>query len=105
LATDGLMLLRMLEPPVRPDGISGGAAQPLPIEARGFEAILAEARDTAEDGATPPEAAEALRFDPLRKLSQLDRVENGDVRQWMAGRSTVAVKAVTVQDRQESGQI
>ena len=105
MATDGLMLLRMLEPPVRPDGISGGAAQPLPIEARGFEAILAEARDTAGDGATPPEAAEALRFDPLRKLSQLDRVENGDVRQWMAGRSTVAVKAVTVQDRQESGQI
>ena len=87
MATDGLFLLRMLEPPVRPDGVFSPAPPPTPpIESRGFDAILAEAQEITGSGEAGGEKVAKSGIDALQVLAQLDRVQNGTVRAWMAKR-------------------
>ena len=99
-------LLRMLEPVVRPDGVSGSGQRALrqnrdqPIEARSFESILDEARQiTNESLSVPPETVAADEFTSAEKrfdttqsndpkpsfspLSGIDRVENDSLRRLM----------------------
>ena len=85
---DGIALLRMLEPAVRPDGIDGraiGAAPPVePIESRGFEAILADVAGPVSDTVTASDLAPDPG--PLETLADLDWIENGTVRDWLQHR-------------------
>lgn len=87
-----LDLLRMLEPTLRPDGVSGVArAASQPIESRSFEALLDEAQsaasqsgDAARDaGASGSETAEPVaRRGPnlIDRLAQVDVIENPSLR-------------------------
>ena len=97
----GIDLLRMLEPLVRPGGVGAptGAKPTVPIEARSFDSLLDEARQLAAagDGAVPPQglaagspeagaepAAATRALTPLTGLGQVDRIENGSLRDLLA---------------------
>ncbi len=87
--SNGIHLLRMLEPAVRPDGVEqravGAGAPSVPIEARSFDLMLRDA--ASADAATQvsdDEAQQPAGAGPLRPLAQVDRVENETLRQLMA---------------------
>jgi hypothetical protein len=81
MTIDGQMLLRMLEPAVRPDGVAGratGAPPPsTPIEGRAFDELLTEARRIGTDDLLEQNQATQTRpADALGGLAQVDRIEN-----------------------------
>lgn len=92
---NGSELLRMLEPAVRPGGLPGPVRQPtVPIEARSFDSLLEEARQTgagqqqADEGAAPSPVAEAAGPappKPMAELAQVDRIENASLRRLVGG--------------------
>jgi len=94
-------LLRLLEPAVRPDGVSS-RSQPVsaPIESRSFDSILTEARDLSQTfdlnqaGTTQtndtaqvnqsqgaPESQRHEGVGALASLARVDRIENAALRQ------------------------
>jgi hypothetical protein len=89
----GVDLLRLLEPAVRPGGLPGVAKAPVPpIEERSFEALLEEARQDpasaegqapAADESTAPSVPKAM---PLAPLGQIDRIENRSLRDLIGGK-------------------
>lgn len=85
-------LLRMLEPAVRPGGLTASPRPTSrPIEDKDFESLLAEATAgrTAESQ-PPPQDQPARGPDPLRSLAGTDRIENASLRQLVAGAATPA---------------
>jgi len=91
----GVDLLRLLEPAVRPGGLPGAAKAPTPpLEQRDFEALLAEARQdpgpaaaaapAADDAAAAPAATPKAA--PLAPLGQIDRIENRSLRALIGGK-------------------
>lgn len=83
------LLLRMLEPVVRPDGIAGrGRAPSQPFESQSFEAMLAEAHKQEETSS--PQMAQTLNqsAEPARawcaRLGQIDQIENPTLRNLIA---------------------
>jgi len=75
----GMDLLRLLEPAVRPGGLPGISSTPkLPIESQDFDAILLEARNVSESGATAQaaEAKEIKHNDLLSALGRVDQIDN-----------------------------
>jgi len=94
MSTDVSILLKMLEPAVRPGGLgSATGASPAktpdaPFEAQPFEQLLRSAK--TESARTPPaEQAEAAKpavpsATALAPLSDLGRVENADVRRLLS---------------------
>ncbi len=87
MAANGVDLLRMLEPAVRPVG-AGGPSGPkrLPIEDRSFESLLVDARSAGESGGGT-EAAEPQKLDPLESLSGLGAIESASLRNLIASRA------------------
>lgn len=87
---DGVMLLRMLEPAVRPDGVAGRAVGAPPpntsIESQTFEAILARTHDTSPDadrlesGAATALVSSDSVPNLLDGLSAVDQIENQGLR-------------------------
>jgi len=111
--SDSAMLLRMLEPAVRPVGPTAGApARPTaqPFEHRSFESLLSEAHEKkgispfnqekglipfnqlpGQDAQAGPGVAEATsRTDTLGPLRGLNTVENATLRQIMANHAAAA---------------
>ena len=66
--TDSAVLLRMLEPAVRPvtTPAGGAGAAQLPLEQRDFESLLNELRTTEQ--AEAGEQTSQTKLDPLRAL-------------------------------------
>ena len=91
---NGVDLLKMLEPTVRPGGLQGptkaGGAQG-PIETRSFESLLNEATggDSQDTGTGNDGAVQGVtgskKADPLQALSQLGQIENPALRRLMGG--------------------
>ncbi len=90
---DGMLLLRMLEPPVRPDGVNGravGSVPPrTPIESRPFDSILSEARALEVEGLTiAKESSVGLtaggNLGSLRTLDEVAQIENQMLRRLLA---------------------
>jgi len=97
LSTDPSILLRLLEPAVRPDGgkIGGASNRPAPgatpFEQTPFEQLLKDAqgpvdpaRSSEERAASAGEETEKRFADPLAKLVDVDRIENAALRQALA---------------------
>jgi len=97
------MLLRMLEPAVRPTGPAPAAAgkKPAqPFEHRSFESLLSQAQQAGTDPVSqlPGQDAQAsirvaeatTRTDTLGPLSGLGTVENATLRQIMANHADAA---------------
>ena len=96
---DGVQLLRLLDPIVRPDGRVGQVRvakdTALPIESRSFDSLLQEARAMATDGFErlhPSEvgsahSGEATPTDPglLKPLGQVERIENASLLRIVTG--------------------
>jgi hypothetical protein len=89
-------LLRLLEPAVRPGGLSGASRAPAePIEQRSFESLLDEARsiELPGAGAAEPDLLEGSPEEPPAKkpagligqLAQFDRIDNPSLRRLIAG--------------------
>lgn len=83
-------LLRMLEPAVRPDGVTDPSRKAqVPFEARDFDSLLAEARDLVEQSTQPQQQqqsqTEQATSHPLGALSDVRHIENQSLRQLMAG--------------------
>lgn len=79
-------LLRMLEPAVRPDGLGSPTRQPqVPIEARDFDALLAEAQKITEDALSPDETQAASKMDAMRMLGDVSRIENESLLRLIGG--------------------
>jgi hypothetical protein len=102
-------LLRLLEPAVRPGGLSGPSKAPTePIEQRSFESLLEEARSLNVTGnvagAAEPDLLEGSQEKPpespeppespakkpaglIGQLAQFDRIDNPSLRRLIAGES------------------
>jgi len=85
------LLLRMLEPVVRPDGISGrGRAPSQPFESQSFEAMLAEAHKQESPSLPQGSAAASRTAEPARawcaRLGQIDQIENPTLRNLIAAK-------------------
>lgn len=78
----------MLEPAVRPDGLSPPKVpRHVPIESRSFESLLEEARQmndtlTQDNQTTAPPATETppLKAGLIGQLAQIDQVHNSSLR-------------------------
>jgi len=87
-----LELLRMLEPAVRPDGVSRPTPRrDVPIESRSFDSLLQEARQInatqAQDSQTPAPPADTpplLKAGLIGQLAQIDQVHNSSLRALIA---------------------
>jgi len=84
MANEG-MLLRLLEPVVRPDGLpsSGSKPQAVPFDQRSFNSFLNEAKQLDMMGNEQTNEAvnlNAQKANSLGALSSLDRVENATLR-------------------------
>lgn len=81
------VLLRMLEPVVRPVGSSRPASSSRqPIEAREFESLLAEARAGQAAEAESTESTDKRGGgDPLGPLSAVDAIQNANLRAMLGG--------------------
>lgn len=101
MSTDPSILLRLLEPAVRPDGgkftqgTGGPAPGAQPFEQTPFEKLLKDARGPAETAQLADNAASNAgregqgtgiekQADPLAKLGDMDRIENAALRQALA---------------------
>ena len=88
---DGVQLLRLLEPVVRPDGrigqVRAAKDTALPIEARSFDSLLQEVRTMATDGIDQPQHGEATLADPglLKPLGRVEKIENASLLRIVAG--------------------
>lgn len=93
--TDSLDLLRMLEPTVRPDGVTGSKAtgpRP-PIESESFERLLQEAQAMQEDTMVQQREESPMRAESVASSSQamegrllpgltgFEQVENASLRE------------------------
>ena len=107
MSTDPSILLRMLEPAVRPDGgkVAGASGRPAPggtpFEQTPFEQLLNDARrpadparmsggNAASAGGNDSPGVEKKQADPLAKLVDVDRIENAALRQAL-GRARAAM--------------
>ena len=85
MTADADILLRMLEPAVRPTGApappkAGAKVAGTPIEQRDFDALLAEASaENAGDVNDAPSTAK-VKDQPLAGLSGFDAIENASLR-------------------------
>lgn len=88
-------LLRMLEPAVRPGGLTASQRPTTrPIEDKDFESLLAEARAQPAAEAEPQTLDQPARgHDPLRSLAGTDRIENASLRQLVADAAFAAKPA------------
>lgn len=84
-------LLRMLEPPVRPDGLAGaprGAQPTTPIESQSFDAVLRQAQAMADEQVTQTddeaEQANIGQASRFTALGGLDRIDNATLRELIA---------------------
>ncbi|MEX0655199.1 MAG: hypothetical protein WD534_13185 [Phycisphaeraceae bacterium] len=84
---DSGLLLRMLEPAVRPVAAPEGRSAPqptdVPIEQRSFESLLSEARGGGAMGADEELSVPAAKAEPvnlLGPLSQVGAIENTSLR-------------------------
>jgi hypothetical protein len=93
--SQGVDLLRLLEPAVRPGGLPGAAKAPTPpMEQRDFEALLAEAQQDQAGAASEAPASDdggaahaaAPKAAPLAPLGQIDRIENRSLRALIGGK-------------------
>lgn len=88
MGVDGHMLLRMLEPAVRPGGVDGPARAPVrPFEQQSFEELLSQRMTPMdEDGPGMKAGAEAESSrdrhaqSPLSQLGQMGQIENASLR-------------------------
>ena len=78
----------MLEPAVRPDGVSFPTPQRnVPIESRSFDSLLEEARQMnatptrdSQTTASPTDAQPLLKAGLIGQLAQIDQVHNSSLR-------------------------
>ena len=100
MSSDPSILLRLLEPAVRPDrgAVAGAPVKPgpggLPFEQTAFEELLKSARQPANpaqsaEGAASLNAAEntatKVFADPLEQLAEFNRIDNVNLRDALAG--------------------
>ena len=82
MGVDGHMLLRMLEPAIRPGPATDAARQPsLPLEQQSFESLLAQrlaADDKGQAGETSA-ASPSPVAGPLGQLARVDQIENASL--------------------------
>jgi len=92
MGVDGHMLLKMLEPAIRP-GPMGGSDRParLPVEQQSFEELLSqrmtpviEADDTDASAADGKAASASKGSGPLGQLARVDQIENASLRDLIA---------------------
>lgn len=104
MSSDPSILLRLLEPAVRPDR-SGGASAPvtpgpggLPFEQTAFEELLKSARQpanpapSAEGAASTNSAGNAAAevfSDPLAQLAEFNRIDNVHLRDALAAHHSI----------------
>ena len=92
----GVDLLRMLEPVVRPCGLSGptkAGSPKQPIEVRSFDSLLEEARAADEprhDEASGSAQTGPAKANPLAELARMDRIENPSLRLLIGGEGAKA---------------
>ena len=84
MTADADILLRMLEPTVRPAGApapgKAGAAGAAPIEQRDFDALLADASASGTAGPGDAPAVAKVKDHPLARLTGVDAIENASLR-------------------------
>ncbi len=81
MTADPDILLRMLEPAVRPAGTPAPAkAAAPPIEQRDFDALLAEAASPQPGQARPSAGSSQVKEHPLAALAGYEAIENASLR-------------------------
>lgn len=84
--SNGVDLLRLLEPAVRPGGLAGGKALPTqPIESRSFESLLEEAKAAGLPQQAVNEPNRASAVDPLKPLARVDLIDNAALLRMIGG--------------------
>ncbi len=92
MGVDGHMLLKMLEPAIRPGGLGGVERPPnRPLEQQSFEELLsqrmtpeAETDDTPGRSSQDAAADASTKQGPLGQLARVDQIENASLRDLIA---------------------
>lgn len=93
--SSGNILLKMLEPAVRPDGVAAPVRAPAqPIETRSFDSFLHEARQMNIEQTVPSDECDTTKG-ALGPLSHIDQVANASLRDLIAGRHMQANQSET----------